>query len=124
MHTDELVLVRGLHLNEWVGASARSRVSVLERTETAFVHVELLDQDKRRVSDRPSKGQLRDMGSARDHLLTCASIFHSFASRKHLTSSLFLLSRVWCWAFMTVCFCSSGLAFQLSDSGMHLTYMF
>ncbi|XP_016107033.1 collagen alpha-1(XV) chain-like [Sinocyclocheilus grahami] len=39
---------------------------------------------------------------------------HSSASDKHLASSLFLISRA--ITFLTVCFCSPGIAFQHSES--------
>ncbi|KAF4096145.1 hypothetical protein G5714_023748 [Onychostoma macrolepis] len=48
-------------------------------------------EEEKSLSDRPSTGQLRDMGSAREPVL-----------------------RV--WTFITVCFCSSGVAFQHFES--------
>ncbi len=127
---DELVFVRWGVCIWGGGATARSRIQCLSEsgwTETAFVHVELLDQEKRgeeSVTDRAERHgvRLRESSSAEvTPLLTCAYIFHSCASEKHLTSSLFLLSRVWCWTFITVCFCSSGLPSSTFESGMPLT---
>lgn len=121
---------------EEVGATARSRISVFEwvwmnwdclcSRGAAGSGEERRSVRRRRVSvtDRAKTAErhgvrLRERSSSE---VTCTYIFHSCASEKHLASSLFLLSRVWCWTFITVCFCSSGVAFQHFESGMHITY--